>query len=321
MSATEVSINPLVASVKMSKTVEIFGLVKSMEAAGEAVTSLCVGEPDFPPPAAVIEATVAAVRNGQTTYTAVTGTQELRSAIANDLLRRKGVEYDSKTEILVSNGAKQAVFQAVLALAGPGDEVLIPSPYWPSYPEMVLLAGATPVIVPTTLENGFLLQPEDLRRHLTDKTKCMIFCNPSNPSGAVHSESLMRELAKVLEEHDGEGEGRSKVAVVSDEIYERLLYNEENPHKSFAGLPNMFERTLTVNGFSKAYAMTGMRLGYLAGPARLVKPCVTIQSQLTSCASSISQAAGVAALEGVEEVEMEGNVEIMRKKRDFVVER
>jgi aspartate/methionine/tyrosine aminotransferase len=304
-------VNPLVASVKMSKTVEVFGLVQSMKAAGERVTSLCVGEPDFPPPQAVLDAAVAAVRGGETRYTAVAGTSALRSAIAADLLERKGTRYDAASEVLVSSGAKQSVFQAVLALCGPGDEVLIPAPYWPSYPEMVRLAGATPVVVNTTLEKGFLLTPELLEPHLTERTKCLIFCNPSNPSGAVHPEPLMRRLAALLELHP-------RVAVVSDEIYERLNYNPANPHVSFAALPGMFDRTITVNGFSKAYAMTGMRLGYACGPARLIKPCATIQSQLTSCASAVSQAAGVAALEEVREEEMEANVEVMRGKRDYV---
>jgi aspartate/methionine/tyrosine aminotransferase len=297
----------------MSKTVEIFGLVKSLQAANQTVTSLCVGEPDFPPPNSVIEATVDAVRNGETTYTDVKGTSALRKAISDDLVRRKGTMYDPETEIIVSNGAKQSVYQAVLALCGPGDEVIIPSPYWPSYPEMVSLAGATPVIVDTKLEDGFLLQPDQLAEAITPKTKALIFCNPSNPSGAVHPRSLMASLAKVLDSHE-------EVAVISDEIYERLLYGDVK-HVSFASLENMRERTMTINGFSKAYAMTGMRLGYLAGPARLVKPCVTIQSQVTSCASSISQAAGVAALTSVGENEMATNVEIMRKKRDYVVSR
>ncbi|GMI28992.1 hypothetical protein TrRE_jg828, partial [Triparma retinervis] len=289
----------------MSATVELFSKVKAMEADGKKVTSLCVGEPDFPPPQAVLDEIIQAVSSGQTTYTAVTGTEELRSAIAADLLKRKNLKYKS-TEVLVSNGAKQAVYQGVFALCGPGDEVIIPAPFWPSYPEMVALTGATPVILPTTIEDEFLINPKSLAAAITPKTKMMIFCNPSNPSGAVHSASLMSEIADVVREHP-------QLAVLSDEIYERLVYNPSNPHVSFASLPGMYDRTLTVNGFSKAYAMTGLRLGYMAAPANLLKPCVTIQSQLTSCASSISQAAGVAALTRVEESEMEANVEIMRK--------
>jgi len=217
--APTITINPLVSTIKMSSTVQIFGKVKELQAAGEKVTSLCVGEPDFPPPKAVLKATVDAVNSGQTTYTAVQGTMALRTAISKDLHRRKDTQYDPNTEILVSNGAKQSMYQAVLALCGPGDEVLIPSPYWPSYPEMVALAGATPVIVPTKLEEGFLLQPDVLETHITDRTKCLILCNPSNPSGAVHPESLLRKLGGVLE-------GSPNVAVIADEIYERLVYSE-----------------------------------------------------------------------------------------------
>jgi len=182
----------------------------------------------------------------------------------------------------------------VFALCGPGDEVIIPAPFWPSYPEMVALAGATPVILPTMIDNDFLVDPTDLAAAITPKTKMMIFCNPSNPSGAVHSASLQAEIADVIRPHPN-------IAILSDEIYERLNYNPSNPHVSFAFLPGMYDRTMTVNGFSKSYAMTGLRLGYMAAPADLLKPCVTIQSQLTSCAGSISQAAGLAALTKVEE--------------------
>ena len=198
------------------------------------------------------------------------------------------------------------MYQGVFAICGPGDEVIIPAPYWPSYPEMVALTGATPVILPTTIEDEFLVNPKALAAAITPKTKMIIFCNPSNPSGAVHSASLMSEIADAIRDYP-------QLAVLSDEIYERLVYNPSNPHVSFASLPGMYDRTLTVNGFSKAYAMTGLRLGYMAAPANLLKPCITIQSQLTSCASSISQAAGVAALTKVQESEMEANVEIMRK--------
>jgi aspartate/glutamate/aspartate-prephenate aminotransferase len=314
-----VELNPLVAGVKISKTVEVFSLVKQMEAEGVEVTSLCVGEPDFPPPQAVLDAAVAAVSNGETRYTAVTGTATLREAIANDLKRRKGLTYDPTTEIVVGNGAKQCVYQGVLATCGVGDVVIIPAPYWPSYPEMVSLAGATPVILPTQEEDGYLINPTDLQNCLTehgDKVKLLIFCNPSNPTGGVHSLPQMTALANVLKDYP-------KVAVLADEIYERLVYSEtgdDDDHVSFAAVPGMYDRTMTVNGFSKAYAMTGMRLGYLAAPAKLAKATTTIQSQLTSCAGSISQAAGIAALTQVSEEEMQSNVQIMKSKRDYVID-
>ena len=268
MAHSKIEPNPLVAAVKVSKTVEVFSTVKAMEAEGKKVTSLCVGEPDFPPPTAVLDATVDAVRSGDTKYTAVTGTEPLRSAIAADLVKRKELPYQPN-EILVSNGAKQSVYQGVLAMCGPGDEVIIPAPYWPSYPEMVSLAGATPVILETSIDNDFLIDPQELAKAITDKSKLIIFCNPSNPSGAVHSAALMEEIADVIRAHPN-------LAVLSDEIYERLVYNEGNPHVSFATFDGMFDRTMTVNGFSKAYAMTGMRLGYMAAPANLLKVCVVV---------------------------------------------
>jgi aspartate/methionine/tyrosine aminotransferase len=299
-----------VASVKVSKTVEIFSLVKEMQASGIEVTSLCVGEPDFLPPAAVLEAAKQAIEDGDTRYTAVTGTVQLRTAIADDLLRRKGVQYNPNTEIVVGNGAKQCVYQGILALIGKGDQVLIPTPYWPSYPEMVALAGGIPVFIPTKAQAGFLLTPEALEQALEQnpKTKLLILCNPSNPTGGVHDEKRLQELAAVLGRYP-------QVAVLADEIYERLVYDGECP--SFAQF--LFDRTMTVNGFSKAYAMTGMRLGYLAAPAYIAKAVTAIQSQLTSCAGSISQAAGVAALEKVSDEELLKNVEIMREKRDYVL--
>lgn len=316
-SDSSIAVNPLVAGVKISKTVEIFSLVKQMQSEGIEVTSLCVGEPDFPPPQAVIDAAVEALQGGDTKYTAVTGTADLRAAIASDLLQRKGLTYDANTEIVVGNGAKQCVFQGVLATCGPGDTVVVPAPYWPSYPEMVSLAGAESVILNTEEKDGYLITPDALRTCLEqhqDTARLLILCNPSNPTGGVHPEQRLRELAAVLEDFP-------KVAVLADEIYERLIYGTD-PHVSFAALsPAMFRRTMTVNGFSKAYAMTGMRLGYMAAPKTLAKAATTIQSQLTSCAGSVSQAAGVAALTRVEESEMEGNVRIMREKRDYVLDR
>mmetsp|Transcript_7753 Transcript_7753/g.19249 ORF Transcript_7753/g.19249 Transcript_7753/m.19249 type:complete len:442 (-) Transcript_7753:3182-4507(-) len=306
-------INPLVASVKVSKTVEVFGLVKDMEANGETVTSLCVGEPDFLPPQAVLDATIGAIQDGQTKYTAVTGTAQLRQAIADDLQRRKGLTYNPATEIVVGNGAKQCVYQGVLATCGQDDQVLIPAPYWPSYPEMASLVGAEPVIVETSAETGYLLTPEELRSALESnpRIKLLILCNPSNPTGGVYGSEKLQALADVLNDFPN-------VYILADEIYERLVYEGDCP--SFAAVnDDMFQRTLTVNGFSKAYAMTGMRLGYLAAPAPLAKAVTTIQSQLTSCAGSISQAAGVAALRDVTDEELDANVEVMREKRDYVL--
>lgn len=206
------------------------------------------------------------------------------------------------------------MYQGIAALCGEGDDVLIPAPFWPSYPEMATLTGAASRIIETSKED-YLLRPEELRRALEDhpRAKMLILCNPSNPSGAVHSPELLAELAKVLEDYPG-------VFILADEIYERLVYDDAT-HVSFASLPGMRDRTITVNGFSKAYAMTGMRLGYSAAPKVLTDACAKIQSQITSCAGSVSQAAGVAALEDVSEEEMQQNVDLMQEKRDFVIEK
>lgn len=279
-----------------------------------------MGEPDFPPPDAVLQAASQAILGGDTRYTAVTGTAALRKAIAKDLKQRKGLDYDFEKEIVVGNGAKQCVYQGILATVGVGDAVVVPAPYWPSYPEMVALAGAETIVLPTNESDGYLLTPELLEKCLEENigskgknVKLIILCNPSNPTGGVHNRKRLEELAEVLKKYP-------QIAILADEIYERLVYDEE--HVSFASIsPEMFQRTMTVNGFSKAYAMTGMRLGYMAAPQPLAKAVTTIQSQLTSCAGSVSQAAGVAALNEVTEEEMERNVQIMKSKRDYVIQR
>nr|AIT70246.1 aspartate aminotransferase [Sargassum thunbergii] len=236
----EDTVSPLVASISPSKTIEVHALTQEMKARGERVVSLCVGEPDFKPPPAVISATATAAQEGATKYTGVTGSLDLRQAICDDLSRRKNLAY-TPGDIVVANGAKQAVYEGVLAVVRPGDEVVIPAPYWPSYPEIVKLAGGTPVIVETTVEEGFLLTAEKLRGVLTDRTRMLIFCNPSNPTGAVHSKQQCEELAAVLSEEGGKGDG---VWVMADEIYERITY--DTPHAAFASLPGMYERTMTV---------------------------------------------------------------------------
>ncbi|CAM9869274.1 unnamed protein product [Scytosiphon promiscuus] len=313
------TISPVVKTVSPSKTLEVHALTQEMKARGERVVSLCVGEPDFQPPPAVIEATAAAAKEGVTKYTGVTGTVDLRKAICADLARRKSLTY-SAGDIVVANGAKQAVYQAVLAVVRPGDEVIIPAPYWPSYPEMVRLAGGIPVIIETTVEEEFLLTAEKLRGALTDKTRMLIFCNPSNPTGAVHSKERCEELAAVLSEEGGKGSG---CWVLADEIYERITY--DTPHVAFATIPGIDAaippaKTTTVNGFSKSHSMTGYRLGYLASPPIITKAVTIIQGQITSCASSISQAAGLVALT-VSDEEMQATFDVMRKKRDFVIKR
>lgn len=311
----EPPLNPLLSQIKPSKTVEVFSLVKQMEAEGETVTSLCVGEPDFAPPQCVLDAATSAMIGGQTRYTAVTGTADLRKAIAEDLKTRKGVEYNPVSEIVVGNGAKQCVYQGLLAACGAGDEVIVPAPYWPSYPEMALLVGASPVIMETSVDDGYLINPDALDKCLEEhpKAKVLMLCNPSNPTGGVHSTELLTQIAKVLEKYPN-------VVILADEIYERLVYTEDGQCTSFASLPGMFERTITINGFSKSHAMTGFRLGYLAAPERFAKATSVLQGQITSCASSVSQAAGVSALNEVDDSWLENNVVIMKEKRDYVLQ-
>ncbi|KAH8078208.1 transferase [Aureococcus anophagefferens] len=231
--ATPPELSVLVEGLKPSATVEVHGLTMQLRAAGEEVVSLCVGEPDFPPPKAIVDAIGAAALAGATRYTEVTGTKELREAIASDLAKRKGTAY-APTDIVVANGAKQAVYEALLALVGPGDEVVVPAPYWVSYPSMVEMAGAAVVQVDADIADGYKLTADALKSVLTPKTKALIFCNPSNPTGAVVDEAGQRELLAVLDAH--EAATGKKVWVISDEIYEQLHYEPATPHASFAAL-------------------------------------------------------------------------------------
>ncbi|KAJ9670794.1 hypothetical protein PVL29_026994 [Vitis rotundifolia] len=308
----DISLSPRVNSVKPSKTVAITDQATALVQAGVPVIRLAAGEPDFDTPAVIAEAGINAIREGYTRYTPNAGTLEVRSAICHKLKEENGLSY-TPDEILVSNGAKQSILQAVLAVCSPGDEVIIPAPFWVSYPEMARLADATPVILPTLISENFLLDPKLLESKLTEKSRLLILCSPSNPTGSVYSRKLLEEIAQIVARHP-------RLLVLSDEIYEHIIYAPAT-HTSFAALPGMWERTLTVNGFSKAFAMTGWRLGYLAGPKHFVAACGKIQSQFTSGASSISQKAAVAALEmgyaGGEAVST--MVKAFRERRDFLV--
>lgn len=308
------TLNPRVASLRESKTMALTDLARSMKESGLPVIGLAAGEPDFDTPAAIVEAGCDAIRGGKTRYSPNTGTAELRNAICEKLRVENGLVYTA-SEIVLSNGAKQSVAQGVMATCGPGDEVLVPAPFWVSYPEMCKLAGATPVIIQTTAEDGFLLDAEVLRKSLNPKSRLLILCSPSNPSGAVYSKEALEKIADVVRDHP-------RLLVLADEIYEHIIYPPA-AHVSFATFPGMRERTLTVNGFSKAFAMTGWRLGYLAAPAHFANACAAIQSQTTSGPSSISQHAGVAALclgknGGAPVQDM---VTAFQKRRDYVVGR
>lgn len=308
----DISLSPRVNSLKPSKTVAITDQATALVQAGVPVIRLAAGEPDFDTPSVIAEAGINAIREGHTRYTPNAGTLELREAICYKLKEENGISY-TPDQIVVCNGAKQSIVQAVLAVCSPGDEVIIPAPFWVSYPEMARLADATPVILPTSISDNFLLDPKLLESKLTEKSRLLILCSPSNPTGSVYPKKLLQEIAQIVARHP-------RLLVISDEIYEHIIYRPAT-HTSFASLPGMWERTLTVNGFSKAFAMTGWRLGYLAGPRHFVAACGKIQSQFTSGASSISQKAGVAALglgyAGGEAVSI--MVKAFRERRDFLV--
>jgi aspartate/methionine/tyrosine aminotransferase len=303
-------LNPHVAAVRPSETLAIMARAKALLRAGHDVVALSAGEPDFDTPAPIVEAAHQALRDGFTHYTPNAGIPELREAIAEKLRRENGLEVDA-AQVLCSNGAKQSVAQVVLALCRPADEVLIPAPYWVSYPEMVRLAGAAPVALDTTPEAGYKVTPEQLDAALTERTRLLIFNSPSNPTGATYTPEEVDALAEVLRHHP-------HVFVISDEIYEHVLFDAR--HTSLGARDGMGGRTVTVNGFSKAYAMTGWRLGYCAGPAWIVDAAAKVQSQLTSAPSSITQKAGVAAL-AMSHEPVERMVEAFRRRRDLVLER
>ena len=279
-----------VERIRPSATVGITSRAIALRARGQDIISLSVGEPDFATPEHIRQAAVEAIGAGATKYTALEGTRELRLAIQRKFQAENGLDYGFD-QILVSNGAKQSCFNLCLALLEPGNEAIVPAPYWVSYPDMVRFAGAEPVVVATTAMDGFLLRPDALAAAITPATRLLILNSPGNPTGATYDESELAALGKVLEAHP-------QVVVLSDEIYEHIQWSGE-PYASFAAAaPACFERTVTVNGLSKAYAMSGWRIGYAAGPAELIGAMAAIQSQSTTNACSISQAAAVTALTG-----------------------
>lgn len=306
--AEPLELNPRVSAMKPSATLAMTARAMELRRAGKPVIGLSAGEPDFDTPAPIAAAGAQAIRDGFTHYTHNMGMPELREQIQAKLSRDNGLEY-STDQILCSNGAKQSVALTIGVLCRPGDDVLIPAPYWVSYPEMTRFAGANPVTIPTTVENDYRLTPEALEAAITDKTRLLILCSPSNPTGSVYSKEEMEALAAVLRRHE-------QVYVLSDEIYEYVLFDAR--HTSIASLPGMMERTITVNGFSKGFAMTGWRLGYMAGPKDIVKAASKVQGQFTSAPCSITQKAGVAALEMSKEPINE-MVKAFRARRDYML--
>lgn len=280
-----------------------------MKAQGIDVINMSVGEPDFNTPDHIKEAAKKAIDENYSRYSPVPGYIELRKAIVEKLKKENGLEY-STNEILVSNGAKQSVCNTVMALVNDGEEVIIPAPYWVSYPQMVKLAGGEPVIIEAGFEQNFKMTPEQLEAAITPKTRMLILCSPSNPTGSVYSEEELRGLAEVIKRHEG-------LYVLADEIYEHINY--VGKHSSIAHIEGMRERTIIVNGVSKAYAMTGWRIGFIAAPEWIVKGCNKLQGQYTSGPCSVSQKAAEAAYTTSQEC-----VETMRKaferRRDLIVE-
>ena len=279
-----------------------------MKAQGIDVINMSVGEPDFMTPGFIKEAGKKAIDDNYSKYSPVPGYPVLREAIARKLKRENGLDY-AASEIIVGTGGKQGVCNAILALVNPGDEVVIPAPYWVSYPQMVKLAGGTPVIVPAGIGQDFKITAAQLEAAVTPKTKLVILCSPSNPTGSVYSEEELGELAKVVLAHDD-------LFVLSDEIYEHINYI--GGHSSIAACPGMRERTVACNGVSKAYAMTGWRLGWVAAPEWIVKGLGKLQGQYTSGTSSVSQMAAVAAYEGDQSC-VEAFRETFRRRRDLIV--
>ena len=298
------------ARVKPSPTIAVTTKAAELRAAGRDVIGLGAGEPDFDTPDNIKQAGIAAIEAGKTKYTAPDGIPELKAAICEKFARENGLSY-TPDQVSVASGGKQILYNALMATLNPGDEVVIPAPYWVSYPDMVLLAGGTPVIAETALENGFKLTADQLEAAITDKTKWLIFNSPSNPTGAGYDRAALKALTDVLMRHP-------HVHVMTDDMYEHLAYDDFEFCTPAQVEPGLYDRTLTCNGVSKAYAMTGWRIGYAAGPKPLIAAMRKIQSQSTSNPCTISQWAAVEALTGPQGF-LADNVTLFSGRRDLVV--
>ena len=295
--------------IKPSPTIAVTQKARELKAAGKDVIGLGAGEPDFDTPDNIKEAAIKAIRDGDTKYTAVDGTPALKKAIVDKFKRENNLDYDLD-QITVGAGGKHVIYNAMMATLNEGDEVIVPAPYWVSYPDMVLLAGGTPIILECDEKQGFKLSASELDKAITPKTKWIILNSPSNPTGACYSESDIKELSKVLIKHP-------HVYILSDDIYEHVVY-EGFKFFTVAQIKELKNRVLTMNGVSKAYSMTGWRIGYAAGPKEIIKAIAKIQSQSTTNPSSISQAAAVEALNGQQDFIKE-RAKSFQERRDFVV--
>ena len=295
--------------IKPSPTIAVSTKARELKAAGKDVIGLGAGEPDFDTPQNIKEVAIKAIKDGDTKYTAVDGTPALKKAIVEKFKRENNLDYLGD-QITVGAGGKHVIYNAMMATLNEGDEVIIPAPYWVSYPDIVLLTGAKPVIIKCSEDQGFKLKPKDLENTITNKTKWLILNSPSNPTGASYSENEIRNLAEVLKKN-------SNVHILSDDIYEHVSY-EGFKFFTIAQISELKERVLTMNGVSKSYAMTGWRIGYAAGPKEIIKAIAKIQSQSTSNPSSVSQAAAVEALSGKQDFISERS-KAFQERRDFVV--
>jgi aspartate aminotransferase len=298
------------ARVKPSPTLAVTAKTIALKEAGRDVIGLGAGEPDFDTPDNIKEAAIAAIRKGDTKYTVVDGTSALKAAICAKFKRENGLDY-KPNQVTVSTGGKQVLYNAFMATLSPGDEVIVPAPYWVSYPDMVLLADGDPVFVPCSENNNFKLEPEALEAAITPKTRWIILNSPSNPTGAAYTKDELKAVTDVLVKHP-------QVWVLTDDMYEHLTYDGFKFTTPAQIEPRLYERTLTLNGVSKAYCMTGWRIGYAAGPVELIKAMAAVQSQSTSNPSSISQAASVEALNGPQDFIAKHNISF-KARRDLVV--
>ena len=297
--------------IKPSPTMAVVKKATELRSAGKDIISLGAGEPDFDTPENIKQAAIQAIKDGKTKYTVVDGTIELKRAVIGKFKRENNLIYNEK-QVTVGVGGKHVIFNAILATINPGDEVLIPAPYWVSYPDIVLLAGGTPVIVECEESADFKILPEQIEKNVTKNTKWIILNSPSNPTGSVYSEQELKDIGEILKKFPN-------VYIMSDDIYEHVLYTK-NKFFTIAQIPELFSRTLTINGLSKSYAMTGWRVGYAGGPENIIQGIAKIQSQSTTNTSSISQAAAEEALNGTQDF-IKIRSDAFKERRDFVVKK
>jgi len=297
-------------NIKPSPTLAVSARAAKLRAEGKDIISLSAGEPDFDTPEYIKNAAISALNNGQTKYTAVDGTPELKQAIVDKFQKENNLEYEIE-QILVSCGAKHCLYNLFQATLNPGDEIILPAPFWASYPDMAILAGAVPVTITTTIKDNFKINPENLSKAISKKTRMLVLNSPSNPSGAYYNKDELTAISDVLLKHPD-------IIIVTDDIYEHIFWGAENFSNIVNSCPKLYERTIVVNGVSKSYSMTGWRIGYAAGNKEIIKEMKKIQSQSTSNPNSIAQAAAVSALNGKQDFIKEC-VNTFKERHDFIV--